>query len=141
MNLYAMDGCALLAFLRGEPGDLVVAGLLADGNNVCRVHAINMCEVYYDTLRAAAGLDAATSETQARGDVAKTMAAGVELREDIDVEFWELVGRLKVNPGKISLADCFVLALAIRTGATLVTADHEFDRVVPLGLCPILFIR
>lgn len=141
MNLYAMDGCALLAFLRGEPGDLVVAGLLADEDNVCRVHAINMCEVYYDTLRMAAALDPATSEAQAKGDVAKTMTAGVELREDMDVDFWELVGRLKVNPGKISLADCFVLALAIRTGATLVTADHEFDRVVPLGLCPILFIR
>ena len=141
MNLYAMDGCALLAFLRGEPGDLVVAGLLADSNNVCRVHAINMCEVYYDTLRTAAAMDAATSEAQARGDVAKTIAAGVELREDMDVEFWEMVGRLKVNPGKISLADCFVLALAIRTGATLVTSDHEFDRIVPLSLCPILFIR
>ena len=65
----------------------------------------------------------------------------MELREDIDVNFWEIVGRLKVNPGKISLADCFVLALAIRTGATLVTSDHEFDRIAPLGLCPILFIR
>ena len=141
MNLYAMDGCALLAFLRGEPGDLVVAGLLAESNNVCRVYAINVCEVYYDTLRTAATLDAATSEVQARGDVAKTIAAGVELREDIDVNFWEMVGRLKVNPGKISLADCFVLALAIRTGATLVTSDHEFDQIAPLGLCPILFIR
>lgn len=141
MNLYAMDGCALLAYLRGEPGDLVVAGLLAGVNNLCRVHAINMCEVYYDTLRTAAALDAATSEAQARGDVAKVLAAGVELREDMDVDFWEMVGRLKVNPGKISLADCFALALAIRTGGTLVTSDHEFDRVVPLGLCPILFIR
>jgi predicted nucleic acid-binding protein len=55
--------------------------------------------------------------------------------------FWQLVGQLKVNPGKISLADCFVLALAIDTGGTLVTADHEFDPIVPLGLCPILFIR
>ncbi len=141
MTLYAMDGCAILAFLRGEPGDAVVAGLLADESNISRMHAVNMCEVYYDTLRTAAALDAATSEAQAQGDVAKAMAAGVELREDMDIEFWELVGRLKVSPGKISLADCFVLALAIRTGATLVTADHEFDRVVPLGLCPILFIR
>lgn len=59
----------------------------------------------------------------------------------MDRDFWQLVGQLKVNPGKISLADCFVLALAIRTGGTLVTADHEFDAIVPLGLCPILFFR
>ena len=65
MNLYAMDGCALLAFLRGEPGDLVVAGLLAESNNVCRVHAISLCEVYYDTLRTAAALNAETNEVQA----------------------------------------------------------------------------
>lgn len=49
---------------------------------------------------------------------------------------------MKVNPGKISLADCFAPALAIRTGGTLVTSDHhEFDAIVPLGLCPTLFIR
>jgi PIN domain nuclease of toxin-antitoxin system len=141
VTLYAMDGCALLAFLRGEPGDTVVAGLLADQDNVCRIHAINLCEVYYDTLRVAAKLDPATSQSQAQGDVAKVIAAGVELREDIDEAFWQMVGQFKVSPGKISLADCFALALAIRTGATLVTSDHEFDRIVPLGLCPILFIR
>ncbi len=60
----------------------------------------------------------------------------------MDTAFWQLAGQLKVNPGKISLADCFALALTIRTGGTLVTADHhEFDVIVPLGLCPILFIR
>lgn len=141
VNLYAMDGCALLAFLRGEPGDTIVAGMLADQNNICRIHAINMCEVYYDTLRAATKLNPADGQAQAQGDVAKMIAAGVEVREDMDIAFWEMVGQLKVHPGKISLADCFVLALAIRTGATLVTSDHEFDAVVPLSLCPILFIR
>lgn len=139
---YAIDGCAILAFLPGEPGDSMVAGLLADDDNLCQAHAVNLCEVYYDTLRVATAYDPATGEAQAREDVAKVLAAGVRVREDLDRDFWELVGRLKVNPGKISLADCFVLALAMRTGATLVTADHhEFDRLVPLNLCPILFIR
>jgi predicted nucleic acid-binding protein len=44
--------------------------------------------------------------------------------------------------GRISLADCFALALAERVGGTLVTSDHhEFDPIVPLAICPILFIR
>ena len=60
----------------------------------------------------------------------------------MDTTFWQSVGQLKINPGKLALADCFALALAICTGGTLVTSDHhEFDAVVPLGLCPILFIR
>lgn len=60
----------------------------------------------------------------------------------MDEPFWQQAGKLKVNPGKISLADCFALALAIRSGATLVTSDHhEFDRIDALDICPILFIR
>lgn len=60
----------------------------------------------------------------------------------MDPAFWQSVGQLKVNPGKLSLADSFAVALAMRLGATLVTSDHhELDALVPLGLCPILFIR
>ncbi len=129
-----MDASAKTALLRGEAGSAVVAGrLLATGCD-CIIHAVNLCEVYYDALRAGgpvAGIEA----------VNKVKRAGVGVREDMDEAFWQMVGQLKVSPGKISLADCFVLALAIRTGATLVTADHEFDPIVPLGLCPILFIR
>ncbi len=95
----------------------------------------SLCEVYYDALRV--GGESAGDEA-----VDKTDRLGIEIGEDMDEAFWKLIGRLKVNPGRISLADCFALALAIRTGGTLVTADHhEFDRLVPLNLCPILFIR
>lgn len=129
-----MDASAITAFLRGEAGNDVVEERLLDADTDCIIHAVNLCEVYYDALRA--GGPAAGTEA-----VRKTEAAGVVVREDMDAPFWQLVGQLKVNPGKISLADCFVLALAINTGGTLVTADHEFDAVVPLGLCPIRFIR
>ena len=109
VTLYAMDGCALLAFLRGEPGDTMIAGLLADQNNVCRIHAINLCEVYYDTLRVATKLNPVTSQAQAQGDVAKVIATGVELREDMDEAFWQMVGQFKVSPGKFhwQIASCW----------------------------------
>lgn len=84
---YAIDGCAILAFLRGEPGDSMVAGLLADDDNLCQAHAVNLCEVYYDTLRVATAYDPATGEAQAREDVAKVLAAGVRVREDLDRDF------------------------------------------------------
>ena len=73
---------------------------------------------------------------------AKLTRQALKFARDMDEAFWKLIGQLKVSPGKVSLADCFALALAVRAGGTLVTADHhEMDRIVPLGLCPILFIR
>lgn len=135
MNINIMDANAISALLRGEAGKEVVAAQLADPNNQCLMHAVNLCEVYYDALRdggASAGDEA----------VRKTLALGVEIREDMDEAFWKLIGQLKVSPGKVSLADCFALALAIRVSGTLVTADHhEMDKIVPLGLCSFLFIR
>ena len=64
------------------------------------------------------------------------------LRDDLDIGFWQHVGDLKVTPGKLSLADCFALTLALKLGAILVTSDHhEFDPVASSGLQSILFIR
>lgn len=134
MAIYIMDACSLSAYLRGEQGDDVVENILLENESQSLVHAVNLCEVYYDTLRSA---DLATAQQA----IQKVYAVGVQLRTNLDPAFWQLVGELKVNPGKMSLADCFALALAITTGGTLVTSDHEFDPVVPLGLCPILFIR
>jgi predicted nucleic acid-binding protein len=48
---------------------------------------------------------------------------------------------LKVS-ARISLADCFGIALARRVGGELVTSDHhEIDPILPLRLCPLQFIR
>lgn len=135
MNIDIIDANAVMALLRGEAGKEKVLERLTDPQTHCLMHAANLCEVYYDALRD--GGESAGDEA-----VDKTDRLGIEIWEDMDKAFWKLIGRLKVNPGKISLADCFALALAIRTGGTLVTADHhEMDRLVPLNLCPILFIR
>ena len=102
---------------------------------MCYIHAVNLCEVYYNALRR-------TDVATARQDVAALLASGLVLRSDMDTAFWQSVGELKVNPGKMSFADCFALALAQQENGTLVTSDHhEFDPIVPLSLCSILFIR
>lgn len=50
-------------------------------------------------------------------------------------------GRLKAH-GRLSLADCFAIALARRTNAEVVTSDHrEFDPVAAAGLCTVRFFR
>ena len=55
--------------------------------------------------------------------------------------YWQRVGGHK-SRGGISLPDCFCIALAEELSAEVVTTDHgEFDRLVPLGIVPIKFIR
>lgn len=140
---YVMDASGLTAWVRREPGADTVDGIIANLKVTRFVHAVNLCEVYYDSLRdAGKTLDTAEALATAQQIVADIYAAGIQLRDDLDPEFWQLVGQLKVNPGKISLADCFGLALAIRLGAEFVTSDHhELDAVAATGQYQILFIR
>ncbi len=131
---YALDACAMVAYLNGEPGTAVVAALLAAPNNVCYAHAINLCEVYYGTLRA-------TDEPTARSAIATLYADGIIARQDMSQRFWQRVGQLKAR-GRISIPDCFCIVLAQQLGGEVVTSDHhEFDPLVPLGIVPITFIR
>jgi predicted nucleic acid-binding protein len=132
---YTLDSSAMIAFLRDEPGADVVRLLLRDPDNRCYAHALNLCEVYYDFARRA---DGAT----ARAAVQDLLTHGVVPREDLDAAFWQRAGNHKALLRRISPADCLCLALAERVNGELVTSDHhEFDPLVPLGLCAIQFIR
>ena len=106
-----MDANALVASVRNEPGGEIAEDLLADADADCLAHSVNLCEVFYDSLRRT---DLPTAQ-QTIGDL---FALGLTERADLDPTFWQIVGQLKVNPGKVSLADCFALALAIRTSGT-----------------------
>lgn len=48
---YVLDASAMIAFLRGEQGAERVSEVLSNPGNVCCAHAINLCEVFYDTLQ------------------------------------------------------------------------------------------
>jgi PIN domain nuclease of toxin-antitoxin system len=132
---YAIDGSSLLAFLRDEPGADVVESLLLDASNNCYAHAVNLCEAFYDYYRAG-------GEAVAQTAIARLLSASVLPRADMDPAFWQQAGRLKADRRHVSLVDCFCITLAQRLNAVAVTSDHrEFDPLVPLGLCPIQFIR
>ncbi len=77
MTINIMDANAITAFLRGEAGGEVVAAYLVDPAATNIIHAVNLCEVYYDALRA--GGQAAADEA-----VSKTTAAGTDLRHSGD---------------------------------------------------------
>lgn len=134
MTVAVLDACALIAYLRGEPGDSVVDSALSNSDTLCYAHAINLLEVFYEFLRA-------TNLATANRALRRLREAGVVTRRDIGSNFMRSVGILK-SRGGVSLADCFCIALAQVTGGELYTSDHhEFDRLVPLGLCTISLIR
>lgn len=130
-----LDASALIAFLGMEQDALIVRQALRDVSSACYAHAVNLCEVYYHVVRVR---DVPTANRA----IQLLTAAGVIVREDMDVTFWQDAGRLKARLVRVSLADCYCLALARRTGSDVLTADHhEFDALVPQGICPIRFIR
>ena len=129
-----LDAGPMVAFLGGEEGGDVVRGLLADPTTTCYCHAVSIIEVYYHFLRI-------SDEETAEKVIGDLLNDGLIIREDMDPLFWRMVSRLKIR-GRISLADCFCIALAQRVGGNLYTTDHhEFDALVPLDLCTIVFIR
>jgi predicted nucleic acid-binding protein len=129
MDQYVMDANALIAYLRGESGgDLVLERLEAAerGEEVIWMHALNLCEVYYDAYRSGG-----------------ESVAG-QLLEDVGelpLKFWRTMGRsLLLEAGRlkaaggISLADAIAVGLANTKGAKLMTADHhELDLVEARG--------
>lgn len=132
--MYIFDACAVIALLQGEPGAGSVELLLKQQGRFL-IHAVNVCEVYYDLLRRNANAMADTLEQVLD-------AIGFETIETLSPALWQSAGKLKAELRRISLADCFALALTLRENGSLVTADHhEFDSVSKAGLCPVQFIR
>ena len=128
-----LDACALIAFIRSEDGADRVEQRLIEGG--CLVHALNLCEVYYDCIRR-------DGEARANAILTDLQDAGLSARSDIDEDFWKDAGRIKAEVARISLADCFAVALARRVGMPVMTSDHhEFDNILERGLCAVQFLR
>jgi PIN domain nuclease of toxin-antitoxin system len=134
MNI-VFDACSLIAFFRDEPGASVVNNYLIEENYTKMIHSINLCEVYYDFLKA-------DGKVIAQSMLDDFHDLDILIASDLTIDFWKQVGQYKADIKRISLADCFALTLANREEAILVTSDHkEFDPLVSLQICEICFIR
>lgn len=133
-EIYVFDACSIIALLDGEPGAQVVETLLEKDNHRCFIHILNVCEVFYHLYRRAGG-------ERAAGLKAVLESYGFKLDDSLSA-LWRTAGQLKAEWRRVSLADCFALALTVRKKATLVTSDHhELDPIAESGLCPFRFIR
>ena len=131
---HCLDACAVIAYLRQEPGAEVLKALIELPNTFLAVHVCNLGEVYYDFFREDGLAAAQTAWTH-------TLILPLELRREADDAFIQRVGIIKVEE-RVSFADAFALALAERLSIPLVTTDHhEFDAVERKGHFRFLWLR
>ncbi len=130
---HTLDAGAVIAYLKGEPGQEVVAALIANEANRLAIHSVNLCEVYYGYFRSD-GADVAA-------DAWNKATAFLAVIERADEEFIKRVGRWKAE--RLSgLADSFAAATAEEYGCPLVTTDHgDFDPIEAAGLVTLVWVR
>ena len=98
------------------------------------IHAVNLLEIHYNFRRER---DAAYADDI----IDQIREMGIEIRNDLDIEFLRDTSFLKVNH-KMSLGDTFGVALARRLNCEFVSTDHhELDAVAAAGVCKVNFIR
>ena len=132
--IHILDAGPMMALLEGEPGDQIVTQTLIANPSECFAHVFNLAEVYYLFFRQGGTNTAETA-------IQTLLNIGIIPREDADTAFWKDAATFKGRHA-LALPDAFCLALTRRLSGTVVTTDHaEFDPLVPLGYCPILFIR
>jgi len=131
---FILDACALIAFLRAEEGGEKVKKLFKEPQNQILMHAINLGEVYYDSIRFG-GKDVAD---EILADVRKLP---LKILWNLDYDLIKRVGHFKTDY-RISYADAFVLAVADRSNSTVISTDHhEFDPIDQKGILNFLWLR
>lgn len=137
MNLYILDACAIIAFIKLEPGYERVASCFDEvdvGMARMHLHAATLYEVYYQYLRDE-GMPVAEKIWQ---DV---LSMPVTLHHTFDEAFLKQAAEFKARH-KMSVADSFLLSQAKRLDASVITsAHHEFDAVERAGLCRFTWMR
>ena len=86
--------------------------------------------------------DAQAGNVEGADALARLENIGVALVEAMDADLWRDAARLKSQFRRVSLADCFGVALSRRLDAPFITSDrHELEALEAAGVAQFLFIR
>jgi PIN domain nuclease of toxin-antitoxin system len=131
---YVVDACALIAFLQNETGGDKLRELFKIPQNEFFMHSINLTEVYYDAVYV-------SGEEKAQELFEKIAELPITILWDLNISLIKLVGKYKTSY-KISFADSFVLALADKEKAIVISTDHhEFDMIEKTGNLSFYWLR
>ena len=120
---YVLDSSAIVTLLFSEEGDETVREVLNTGENVL-LPFIAMMEVQYKILRA---------RPDRFDDYMAYLDSWPAAVVESDPEWGRYAAEIKV-PGKVSLADAWMAALALNRDAVLVHKDREFESVDELKM-------
>lgn len=166
------DASAIMTWARARPGVEKIERLLFETTAPVYLHRQNAVEFWYQVHRTGAlasfladkperfspdgradltGLDmndraifdAEAGKVLADATLARIEAAGVQIvGDEAFPDLWERAGEIKSQFRRVSLADCFGVALAVELGAPFWTSDrHELTALQSAGAAEIVFIR
>lgn len=118
-----LDSYALLAYLKEENGHGKVVDLLSSTSSDAPVlmNEINIGESYYIIARERGGEQA--------DYFLETVLPSLPIKI-VSNSFEDIIEASKIKAKyPISYADCFVVATALKEGATIITGDPEFEKV------------
>lgn len=124
--MYVLDTSACLTFIEDEDGADIVQSILESagaGEAEVFVSFMSFMEVYYITRRERDALEAA--------ERLRLMTALPVQRVDSSESQGILAAQLKAEH-RLSVADCWIAALAIEYHAVLVHKDPEFAQIQPI---------
>jgi predicted nucleic acid-binding protein len=119
---YVLDVNSLVRFFRKTPGFITVRNLVQqakEGRTHLAISVVNLGETLY-VLTRYFGQDQAMKCIESTRDAVEVIPIG---------ECQALDAAMLRFRYKLGFADCFAAELAMRTGATLVTADPEFAKL------------
>lgn len=122
MKSYVLDANALIRYFRKTPGFETVYELFREAKAkriYLAMSVVNLTEVVYVLSRYIRQAEAVRLIEVARSELEP-------MPVDDEVAFATAAIRIRY---KLGLADCFAAELAMRPGATLVTADPEFGKL------------
>jgi len=123
MKSFALDASAAVDYIQSGPGAAKVEELLAAAiRQQLRlfIATVNLAEVFYLTWQR-------TGQEDARRTVANLSHLPIQI-VPVNLELALRAGELKAVH-KIPYVDCIAAALAYQQNATLVTSDHDFEKL------------
>lgn len=133
--ILVLDASAMVAFLRDEIGAEVVESALLDAEAIAYAHRINVVEVFYDFHRGG-------GDKAARAALERLDTFDLQIVDDLNADLWQDAARLKSEWRRVSLADCFGVALTRQMKGEFLTSDRgELEKLEKAQITNIKFIR